>query len=264
MAIEKDSVETDTYNLSWKPVCDIENAVSNGIPIGGYSIYLDGVRVHQILNPTASTVNLNQKLLFGSGAKVLTVRTLSLDGNAESKDSEPLHLSKNLISQVAVPPIVHEDPQPLSQRTTAQVKPVPVTASSTTATLSPAAAPQPQPVSSNPLAALKNPLTSLFNTVNNEVAAFNESTKKGTNEVKQQIQQQVNIAQNNTSNQSPADEKKQIGKAVVSSSAQIKVPGPAGSQAQVVTQQKPHPNKISNITGLSSIPRSEFLFIKLT
>ena len=51
LLLEKDPIEFETYNLSWLPVVNMPNTVSNGIPIGGYSIYLDGIRVHQILNP---------------------------------------------------------------------------------------------------------------------------------------------------------------------------------------------------------------------
>lgn len=51
LSIEKDPSEPETYNLSWRPVVSMPNTISNGIPVGGYSIYLDGVRVHQILNP---------------------------------------------------------------------------------------------------------------------------------------------------------------------------------------------------------------------
>jgi len=51
LAIEKDPSEADTYVLSWRPVVSMPNTISNGVPVGGYSIYLDGMRVHQILNP---------------------------------------------------------------------------------------------------------------------------------------------------------------------------------------------------------------------
>jgi hypothetical protein len=51
LTIEKDANEHETYVLSWKPVVAMPNMTSNGISVGGYSIYLDGVRVHQILNP---------------------------------------------------------------------------------------------------------------------------------------------------------------------------------------------------------------------
>ena len=40
-------------------------------------------------------------MLF-NGAKLLTVRTLSMDGNLESKDSEPIKLSKNLLNSTQV------------------------------------------------------------------------------------------------------------------------------------------------------------------
>jgi hypothetical protein len=62
------------------------------------------MRLHQILNPTATTVNLTSKLLFNNGAKLLTIRTLGLDGNTESKDSEPIKLTNflNTINQVGV------------------------------------------------------------------------------------------------------------------------------------------------------------------
>lgn len=96
LCIEKDPNELDTLIVSWQPVVNMPNTISNGIAVGGYSIYLDGIRVHQILNPIASSVSLSSKLLF-NGAKLLTVRTLSLDGNAESKDSEAIKLTKSLI-----------------------------------------------------------------------------------------------------------------------------------------------------------------------
>lgn len=51
LSISKDPNEVDSYNLSWEPPVSINNPVSNGIAVGGYSIYLDGIRVHQILNP---------------------------------------------------------------------------------------------------------------------------------------------------------------------------------------------------------------------
>jgi hypothetical protein len=102
--LERDPHDTETFILSWNPVCSNSNTSSNGISVGGYSIYLDGMRLHQILNPTASTVNLTSKLLFNNGAKLLTIRTLSLDGNTESKDSEPIKLTNflNNINQVGV------------------------------------------------------------------------------------------------------------------------------------------------------------------
>ncbi len=124
--LERDPYETDTFILSWNPVCTMSNTVSNGISVGGYSIYLDGMRLHQILNPTASTVNLTSKLLFNNGAKLLTIRTLSLDGNTESKDSEPIKLANflNIFNQVnnnneieekKFKPVQQPQPQPQSQ-----------------------------------------------------------------------------------------------------------------------------------------------------
>ncbi|CAF0705935.1 unnamed protein product [Brachionus calyciflorus] len=98
LTIEKDPSENDTFILSWNPVVNSPNQQSNGISVGGYSIYLDGTRVHQILNPIASSVSLSSKLL--NGAKNLTVRTLSLDGNSESKDSETIKISKNLLDEL--------------------------------------------------------------------------------------------------------------------------------------------------------------------
>ena len=102
LILEKDMHEAETFVLSWFPVCTSINTASNGIPVGGYSIYLDGIRVHQILNPTAANVNLTSKLLFNNGAKLLTLRTLSLDANVESKDSEPIELSNILNSLTQV------------------------------------------------------------------------------------------------------------------------------------------------------------------
>ncbi|RNA33453.1 peripheral-type benzodiazepine receptor-associated 1-like isoform X1 [Brachionus plicatilis] len=98
LSIDKEPNETDAFCLSWNPVISLPNQMSNGIAVGGYSIYLDGTRVHQILNPTASSVSLSSKLLMG--AKTLTLRTLSLDGNSESKDSEPVKLSKNFLEDI--------------------------------------------------------------------------------------------------------------------------------------------------------------------
>lgn len=98
LCIEKDPSETDAFIISWTPVATMSNQMSNGIPVGGYSIYLDGTRVHQILNPTASSVTLSNKLL--SNAKLLSLRTLSLDGNSESRDSEYIKLSKSLFDEL--------------------------------------------------------------------------------------------------------------------------------------------------------------------
>lgn len=53
----------------------------------------------QSLFVLASSVSLSSKLLF-NGAKLLTLRTLSLDGNAESKDSEPIKLSRTMQQQL--------------------------------------------------------------------------------------------------------------------------------------------------------------------
>lgn len=72
----------------------------------------------------ACSVSLTSKLLF-NGAKILTVRTLSLDGNAESKDSEPIKLSKSMhqISQAAIiPPQQDKKQQPIQ---TTQMQPPP-------------------------------------------------------------------------------------------------------------------------------------------
>ncbi len=187
--------------------------------------------------------------------KVLTIRALSLDGNAESKDSEPFHLSKLLM------PVVHEEPQ-LVQRTPKQVKPIPIVASTSASTPPTVVAPQQQQqqaASNNPLAALKNPLTSLFNTVNNEVTAFNENSKKGMTEVKQQLQQPVNVAQSSSISNSTPDENKQAGLVAPGGLVQMKVPVAAAG----LTQVKPQPNKISNITGLGSIPRSNFILLEI-
>lgn len=87
---------------------------------------------------SASTVSLSGKLLF-NGAKQLTIRTLSLDGNAESKDSEPIKLVRNLINNppplppppqnaAIPPPVVQEDPRRKSRvGYAAQEPPVPPT-----------------------------------------------------------------------------------------------------------------------------------------
>ena len=64
LSIEKDLVEPDTWNLSWKPVCTMSNTVSNGVTVGGYSVYLDGVRVHQILNPIGKLKKITTLLRF--------------------------------------------------------------------------------------------------------------------------------------------------------------------------------------------------------
>ena len=147
------------FDVSRTPVVSMPNTISNGIPVGGYSIYLDSVRVHQILNPigkseklavamvtafdpvphfSASTVSLSGKLLF-NGAKQLTIRTLSLDGNAESKDSEPIKLVRNLINNPpplppppqqtsAQPAIVQEDPRRKSRTAYPAQEPLPAPA----------------------------------------------------------------------------------------------------------------------------------------
>lgn len=205
------------------------NTVSNGIPIGGYSIYLDGVRVHQILNPIASTVTLNHKLLF-SGAKLLTIRALSLDGNAESKDSEPIHLSKVLMTMNQPSTLVNEK----------AIKPIPV-APTTTTTTPPHVAPTPQQqsqhtTSNNPLAGMKNNLSSLLNTVTNEVNAFNENSKKG-------VEQKPPTAASFT----PA------GNSVVEEKKQVKVAGPSTATPERIGAT---PQSAAKKTALNNIPRS--------
>jgi RIMS-binding protein 2 len=96
--LERDRRDHDNFILSWQPtILSSNDTTSNGIPVGGYSIYLDGLKIHQILNPLASSLSLSPKLLMGNGANsLLTIRSLSLDGSLESKDSEPFRLS-NLI-----------------------------------------------------------------------------------------------------------------------------------------------------------------------
>lgn len=77
----------------------------------------------------ASSVSLSSKLLF-NGAKLLTVRTLSLDGNAESKDSEPIRLSKSMMAppqplpQPQPPPPVPPAPTPTSLEAKKRVNPL--------------------------------------------------------------------------------------------------------------------------------------------
>jgi hypothetical protein len=53
---------------------------------------------------------LSSKLLLNNGAKLLTIRTISIDGNAESKDSEPIKLST-----INLKPVVTDikKPQPI-------------------------------------------------------------------------------------------------------------------------------------------------------
>ena len=98
LSIDKDPAEMDAFLITWNPVATMSNQISNGIPVGGYSIYLDGTRVHQILNPIASSVSLSHKFL--ANAKLLTIRTLSLDGNCESRDSDAIKLSKSLLDEL--------------------------------------------------------------------------------------------------------------------------------------------------------------------
>jgi hypothetical protein len=147
--------------LTWEPPVTINNPVSNGIHVGGYSIYLDGIRVHQILNPIASTVSLSAKLLFNNGAKLLTVRTLSLDGNSESKDSQPIKLSKSMMQMMMA---------------TSAGNKVAVNESI------PKKQPEQQQQSSNIFGAAGN----LFQNVSNEMNALKTNTKNVLNEIKPQ------------------------------------------------------------------------------
>lgn len=252
--------------------------VSNGIPIGGYSIYLDGVRVHQILNPMASSVSLKEKLLF-SGAKTLTIRALSLDGNAESKDSETIQLTTSLMAeQQPAPmtsvaekptqvrkkssPVLQEKakvatPPPQSQKTVPPVQANNVT----TATNHPA-----QLTAGNtnsPLAVLKNPISSLFNTVNNELNAFNENTKKtgNTTQAEQPKQQQENNVQQQAQQKtaSPTSANNNSNSAMTGQQQQQQSPARAGQgQQQPVSIQPSAGFVTSPAKKISSynIPRS--------
>lgn len=236
----------------WQPVVNMPNTVSNGIPIGGYSIYLDGARVHQILNPIASTVSLSQKLLF-SGAKILTIRALSLDGNAESKDSEPLLLSKALMTLNQNPasisaPVQEANATVIARKKTqlqpqgqqsppAQTTPVQQAVSTTQQPTNTTQLPN---LTNNPLSALKNPLTSLFNSVNNEVNAFNENTKKQEPKPVANPQQQAPAA--NT----PLEEKKIL--------------QPKTQPSQIASSAIPANVTQVKKTAMANIPRGRTLF----
>lgn len=280
LSIRKDQAEPDTYQLAWQPVV---NMVSNGIPIGGYSIYLDGVRVHQILNPMASTVSLKEKLLF-SGAKTLTIRALSLDGNAESKDSEPIQLTKSLMAEQQPAPMapVAENPtqvrkksSPVLQEKVKVATPPPqsqktvpsVQASNVTTTSHPI---QPPAGNTNsPLAALKNPISSLFNTVNNELNAFNENTKKtgNTTQAEQPKQQQDNSVQQQVQQKtaSPTLSANNNGNSAMTGQQQQQSPARAGQgQQQPVSIQPSAGFVTSPAKKISSynIPRSNSFWTK--
>ncbi len=56
LSIERDKNEQESFILQWQPVVAMPSTLSNGIQVGGYSIYLDGVRAHQILNPYGSFI----------------------------------------------------------------------------------------------------------------------------------------------------------------------------------------------------------------
>jgi RIMS-binding protein 2 len=52
LKLDRDKKDYENFILTWQPtIVSANDTTSNGIAVGGYSIYLDGVKIHQILNP---------------------------------------------------------------------------------------------------------------------------------------------------------------------------------------------------------------------
>ena len=71
----------------WLPVTITPNGLSNGAPVTGYIIYLDGRQVKEITDPTADSAVINVGANFCYNAAV-TMRTKSKDKLSQVKHKQ--------------------------------------------------------------------------------------------------------------------------------------------------------------------------------
>ncbi|XP_057603217.1 RIMS-binding protein 2 isoform X2 [Hippopotamus amphibius kiboko] len=90
-----------TVQVSWKPPALTATGLSNGANVTGYGVYAKGQRVAEIISPTADGTAVELVRLRSLGAKGVTVRTLSAQG--ESIDSAVAAVPPELL----VPPTPH-------------------------------------------------------------------------------------------------------------------------------------------------------------
>lgn len=86
----------DFVVISWLPVTIDAAGSSNGVKISGYSIYINGQKVMEIMSPTAGTVSVEMsRLHMFQGPRMVSVRTVSPVG--ESEDSVPALIPSTLL-----------------------------------------------------------------------------------------------------------------------------------------------------------------------
>ncbi|XP_027627177.1 RIMS-binding protein 2 [Tupaia chinensis] len=90
-----------TVQVSWKPPTLTPTGLSNGANVTGYGVYAQGQRVAEVIFPTADSTAVELVRLRSLEAKVVTVRTFSLQG--ESVDSPAAAVPLDLL----VPPTPH-------------------------------------------------------------------------------------------------------------------------------------------------------------
>ncbi|TRY57239.1 hypothetical protein DNTS_003308, partial [Danionella cerebrum] len=81
--------------ISWLPVTIDATGTSNGVPVTGYSIYVDKRKVLEVSSPTAGSALIGpSQIQTLQAARELTVRTMSASG--ESVDSLPVNIPAKL------------------------------------------------------------------------------------------------------------------------------------------------------------------------
>lgn len=189
-------------------------------------------------------MSLTSKLLF-NGAKQLTLRTLSLDGNAESKDSEPIKLNKSIM----------------------------MTATTTTATTTPAAAStQPQVVQQQQIASQQQQDTHVAATPQQQQQQ--QAVQKRGGQIQQQtITQSVDGGSLTTTNNNikktlqqqqsqPLPPPQPIQQVVAQIPAEPKF-GPV-SAGQLIEDVKPRPAAVVNKPGVNQVDQTAPTQIKKT
>ncbi|XP_055971583.1 RIMS-binding protein 2 isoform X7 [Sorex fumeus] len=98
--------------VSWRPPALSATGLSNGADVTGYGVYAKGQRVAELMAPTAGSMAVELLRLRGLDAKVVSVRTLSTQG--ESEDSAPAAIPPDLLVPPPAHPRAAPPPQPSS------------------------------------------------------------------------------------------------------------------------------------------------------
>ncbi|XP_065571369.1 peripheral-type benzodiazepine receptor-associated protein 1-like isoform X4 [Artemia franciscana] len=88
--------QNGTLLVTWLPVTiKSTSGTSNGVPVTGYAVYADGKKVTDVDSPTGDHALIDLSCLEGLGARHLTVRTKSRDG--QSPDSNPTQIPQEIL-----------------------------------------------------------------------------------------------------------------------------------------------------------------------